>query len=125
VWLRASLAIALTPVAAAAPDAACKVQLSRGWSTHSGTGTITMRNVGKPCGDALHTVPEASIPVDSITVEVAPQKGTVKIEVPKFLYTPQAGFVGRDRFTLFAAGPDRNRQLRVTLKGEIIVQVEP
>jgi hypothetical protein len=121
----ALLAIVLAPVIAAAPEPGCKVQLSRGWSTHNGTGTIIMRNVGRPCGDVLYTVPEANIAVDSMTVDVAPQKGTVKVEVPKFLYTPQAGFIGRDRFTLSAAGPDRNRQMRVTLKGEIIVQVEP
>ncbi len=103
--------------ASAATNDHCKVQLGRGWSSLTGRGAITMRNVGKPCGDILYSVPETRIPVDSITVEVAPQKGAVRIQVPRFFYTPQAEFVGRDRFTLVAEGPNPVGQMRVRLKG--------
>ena len=63
--------------------------------------------------------------VDTIAVDVAPENGTIKIEVPRFSYTPQARFTGRDRFTLTAEGPDRSRVTRVKLRGEIVVHVNP
>jgi hypothetical protein len=111
--------------ASGATEQQCKVELSTGWSLLAGRGTITMRNDGKPCGGAMYSVPDSGVPVDTITVEIAPQKGTVKIEAPKFFYTPQVGFTGRDRFMLVAEGPDRSRAHRIKLRGEIVVQVNP
>jgi hypothetical protein len=118
-------AIALGLASAASTEEQCRVQLGQGWSALTGRGTITMKNVGKPCGSAMYSVPDTNVPVDTITVDIAPQKGSVKVEVPRFFYTPQVGFTGRDRFTIVAEGPDRSRQMRVKLKGEITVQVEP
>lgn len=109
--------------AAADPD--CRVQLSRGWSGGTGTGTIVMKNNGKACGATLYSAPDAEIAVESIQVVRSPQNGTVAIEVPKFLYTPKAGFAGRDNFKLAAEGPNRERRGRVTLGGEVAVEVKP
>lgn len=109
--------------AAADPD--CRAQLSRGWSGGTGTGTIVMKNNGKACGTIMYSAPEAGIAVESIQVVRPPQNGTVAIEVPKFLYTPKAGFAGRDTFKLAAQGTNQDRRGRVTLGGEVTVEVKP
>lgn len=84
-------------------DDACRVELSRGWSSGTGTGKIVMKNNQKQCGDALYT-----LPMDKVAVDV----------------TPKPGFTGSDRFTLRAEGPDSSGR-RLKLMGEILVQVNP
>lgn len=111
--------------AAADPD--CRAQLSRGWSGGTGTGTIVMKNNGKPCGTTLYSDPDGGVVVESIQVARAPQRGTIILEVPRFLYTPKEGFAGRDTFRLTAEGegPGVGRRGRVKLGGEVTVEVKP
>jgi len=120
-WL---VALSLGPAPAIADDH-CRVQLSRGWSQGAGQGTMVTKKNVKACGATLYTVPEANVVVEAIKVESPPKNGTVRIEVPRFFYTPKRGFVGRDRFELSAEGPDQARGQRITLKGEVTVQVDP
>ncbi len=103
----------------------CKVELGKGWAGGAGRGTITMKNDGKPCGAPMYTVPEDNIPVDSIKVVSPPKYGTVSIKMPQFFYTPNPGFTGQDRFGLIAEGPDRGRQQRIRLQGDVTVEVQP
>jgi len=126
-WTALLLALLVSGVGPsfAAPDPDCRVQLSRGWSGGTGTGTIVMKNNGKACGTTMYSAPEGEIAVESIQVVRPPQNGTVAIEVPKFLYTPKPGFAGRDAFRLAAEGPTRDRRGRVTLGGEVTVEVKP
>lgn len=105
-------------------DDACRVELSRGWSSGTGTGKIVMKSTQKRCGEALYTLPMDKVAVDVIQVVKPPQNGTITIEVPKFFYSPKAGFTGADRFTLRAEGPDRDGR-RLKLMGEVTVQVDP
>jgi hypothetical protein len=102
----------------------CRVQLAQGWHTGAGTATIVMRNTGKPCSGTLYAVPQQNIPVDKITVLSPPKNGVVVVAVPRFAYTPNPGFTGEDRFELSAEGPERTRG-RITLKGTVIVRIEP
>jgi hypothetical protein len=105
-------------------DDECRVDLGRGWSAGTGAGKIVMKNNQKRCGSSLYTVPQDQIVVDAIQVAKPPQNGTIAIEIPKFFYTPKAGFAGSDRFTLKAEGPDAGGR-RVKLMGEVTVQVNP
>jgi len=118
------LTLGLVQLSVAAQDH-CRVQLSRGWSQGAGKGTIVMRNDGKPCGIAMYSVPDASIPVDAIKVVSPPKNGAVSINVPRFSYTPNHGFTGNDRFELSAEGLDQERRQRIALKGEVTVRVDP
>jgi hypothetical protein len=111
--------------AVAAAEADCKTQLSRGWGQGLGKGSIVMKKDGKRCGRALHSEPDAGIPVDAIRVATEPKNGAVAIEVPNFFYTPRAGFTGSDRFELTAEGPGVGGRGRVKMRGEITVQVDP
>ena len=110
--------------ASAIAEDECRVELSQGWSGGTGTGKIVMKNNQKPCGSALYTVPLDKRPVDTIQVAKPPQNGSITIEIPRFFYTPKAGFAGSDRFTLRAEGPDRDGR-RLKLMGEVTVQVNP
>jgi hypothetical protein len=114
-----------TGSSSATADDHCRLQLGRGWAQGAGKGAMVIKNNGKACGASLYTVPEANVAVEAIKVDLPPKNGTLKIEVPKFLYTPRSGFTGRDRFELSAEGPDRVRGQRITLKGEVAVQVDP
>lgn len=106
-------------------DSHCQVQLGRGWTGNAGKGTIVMKNIGKPCEGTLYTIPDQGVVVDAIKVVSEPKSGTISIKIPKFFYTANAGFSGRDRFELSAEGPDREKGERIKLKGEVTVQVNP
>lgn len=108
-----------------AAEADCGVQLVQGWHTGAGTATITMKNTGKPCGGALYTLPQTKVAVDKITVISPPKNGVVALDVPKFGYTPNPGFLGDDRFELSAEGPGGPKAGRITLRGTVFVRVEP
>jgi len=119
--LPVALGLGMTAIAAEQ----CRVQTAQGWHTGAGTATIVMTNSGKPCGGALYAVPQQNIPVDKITVVSPPKNGVVTIAVPRFAYTPNPGFTGDDRFELSAEGPERSRGGRITLRGTVLVRVEP
>ena len=106
-------------------ESPCHVQLSRGWATGNGKGTIVMKKDGKLCGSTLHSVPDYGIPVDTIQVLIEPKNGKMSVDVPRFFYTPNPGFAGRDRFELTAEGLSREGRQRIKLKGEVTVQVDP
>ena len=103
----------------------CRVEVVEGWHTGAGTATIIMRNGGSPCGGTLYTVPKQKVAVDKMIVVVPPKNGVVVVAVPRFAYTPNAGFVGEDRFELSAEGPGRAKGNRLTLSGVVLVRVEP
>jgi hypothetical protein len=108
-----------------AAEADCRVQLTRGWAQGNGTGKIVMKKDGKLCGSTLHSVPDFGIPVDTIQVLSEPKNGKVSLDAPRFFYTPNSGFTGKDRFELAAEGPSREGRVRIKLKGEVTVQVDP
>lgn len=102
----------------------CQVTLGRGWANGTGQGSIVMRNTGQPCVGAISSDPEAGIFVDTLRVVSQPRNGAVSINAPRFSYTPNPGYVGRDRFELNAEGRLRGGR-RITLGGEVTVQVNP
>jgi len=83
-----------------------------------------MRNTGQPCEGTLYADPDARIFADTLQVVSQPSYGTVSVSPPRFSYTPNAGYVGRDRFELRGAGGARGGR-RITLGGEVTVLVNP
>lgn len=102
----------------------CQVSLGRGWANSTGQGSIIMRNTGQPCVGTLSSDPAAGIVVDTLRVVSPPRNGVVSVNAPRFSYTPNPGYVGRDRFELSAEGPLRGGR-RIKLGGEVTVQVNP
>lgn len=105
-------------------DSHCRVTMGRGWGSGTGQALIVMKNTGQPCVVELFSDPDNRIGVDMIQVVKHPQNGVVAVTAPKFSYAPNAGFTGRDRFELSAAGSVRGGR-RASLSGEVVVQVNP
>lgn len=108
---------------AAAPAFACSVELGRGWARGAGAGTITMVKGGKNCGAQMWTVPEARLPVATISVTTPPSNGRLTTKGNAFQYTPAPGFQGQDSFALSGTGRDQTGA-SVTLTGRVSVTVQ-
>lgn len=102
----------------------CQVTFARGWATGTGQARMVMRNTGQPCAGELWSDPDARIYADMLEVVTQPSNGAVTVSAPRFSYTPNPGYVGRDRFELRGAGGGRGGR-RITLGGEVVVLVNP
>jgi hypothetical protein len=102
---------------------ACTVENGRGWARGGGNGTLVMAKGGKNCGGSLWVIPEARLPVTSLQVTSPPASGRVTTRGNSYQYTPKAGFVGHDSFSLSGTGKDQNGDT-VTLTGNIAVTVQ-
>ena len=124
-WRLVLMLVASLVVSADAPShaqAACQVDLGRGWSTGVGKGRMVMGNTGNGCTGVMVAVPEAGIPVDHIDLVTRPSHGVVHLAPPRFTYTPAPGFRGADNFSLSARGVGRDGR-PIQLRGEVIVEV--
>jgi hypothetical protein len=100
----------------------CAVSIGRGATGPGGaTGTMTVRNTGRPCRITNFTVPEQRVATDRLEVVRAPAQGRLEIIQPNVAaYTPNAGYTGPDEFHYGGSGPGREGR---TLPFDVRIQV--
>ena len=118
-WLLTALV--LVGASAVPAQELCRVDLGRGWATGFGQGRIVMRNTGVGCG-AMLDASGAAVPIQEMQLLLRPQHGVVTLTPPRFTYTPEGDFTGRDSFSLSARGIGRDGR-PIELRGEVTVEV--
>ena len=100
----------------------CAVAIGRGATGLGGaTGTMTVRNTGRPCRITNLTVPEQRIGTSRLETVRAPAQGRLEIIQPNVVaYTPNAGYTGPDEFQYGGSGPGREGR---TLPFSVRIQV--
>ena len=88
----------------------CAVYIGRGATGLGGaTGTMTVRNVGRPCCITNFTVPEQRVATSRLEIVRAPAQGRLIVIEPNVVaYTPNAGYAGPDEFQYEGSGPGRD-----------------
>ena len=88
----------------------CVVSIGRGATGPGGaTGTMTVRNVGRPCRITNFTVPEQRVATTRLEIVRAPAQGRLIVIEPNVVaYTPNAGYAGPDEFQYEGSGPGRD-----------------
>jgi Bacterial Ig domain len=113
---RAALATVLATGALAAAAGAqdgqgewCAVSIARGATGPGGaTGTLTVRNVGRPCRIVNYIVPDDRTPTARIEIVKSPAHGRADVIPPNVvMYTPKADYAGADEFHYAGDGPGR------------------
>ena len=116
----------LAPALAAAQSSArCSIPSFRGAGGQFGAyATMTVMNDGKACSFAIYVDPESRTPPDQLRIVTAPSNGTLTLTQPHTVnYTPNAGFVGADRFAYAGSGLARGGhlvQLSVTMSVTVL-----
>jgi hypothetical protein len=100
----------------------CTVFIARGASGPGGTtGTLTVRNVGRPCRIANYVVPEDRTPTARLEVVKSPAHGRADVIPPNVvMYTPERDYTGPDEFHYAGDGPGRGGR---TLPFSVRIQV--
>ncbi|AVL54122.1 hypothetical protein CEP88_16965 [Roseobacter denitrificans] len=82
--------------------ASCDGSLGRGWAGGNGKGSYEMAAGAQRCA-----IPFASFysnngntrtPANEVSLRRAPKSGTITLSSSGIVYTPEAGFTGKDRF---------------------------
>jgi hypothetical protein len=100
----------------------CAVSIGRGATGLGGAaGTMTVRNVGRPCRIVNFTVPEQRVATSRLEVVRAPAQGRLEVIQPNVVaYTPNPGYTGPDEFHYGGSGPGREGR---TLSFGVRIQV--
>jgi hypothetical protein len=119
-----SLAVAAVAVlAASAAEAACTGSNGRGWGSGKGAGQFQMTAADKACeigfANFIDDATNTRIPATQVTVTRAPKSGKVSVTAKGVVYTPNAGFKGKDSFCT----TNKSSKARGTLSGCITVSV--
>jgi hypothetical protein len=87
----------------------CAVAIARGATTPGGAaGTMTVRNMGRPCRITNFSVPESRVATSRLEVVRAREHGRLDVVQPNVVaYTPRDGFTGVDEFVYGGSGPGR------------------
>lgn len=93
-----------------AAEAACTGTNGRGWGSGRGAGTFTMTTADKACKISfpgfIDDKKKTRIPATQVRLTKQPSSGKVSIVAGKgLLYTPKAGFKGKDRFCTSNTSP--------------------
>lgn len=111
--------------AASAANAACTGTNGRGWGKGNGAGKFEMATGDKICkisfpafvNDAMKT----RVPATNVKVTSNPKNGKIAVVAGQgLIYTPKAGFKGKDRFCTRNTSPKVKSQ---TLSGCVTVTV--
>ena len=105
--------------------AACTGTNGRGWGKGNGAGSFAMTTGDKNCRISfpgfVNDVKKTRIAATNVTVTSKPKNGAVSVVAGKgLIYTPKAGFKGRDRFCTRNTSPKVKGQ---SLSGCITVTV--
>lgn len=121
----AVIALVGSAICASAAQAECKGTNGRGWSSGKGQGEFEMTAKDKSCKISyvgfIFEAEKKRIQATEVALTKAPRNGTVSIVPGKgLLYTPAAGFKGKDRFCTKNTSPEVKGQ---SLRGCITVTV--
>jgi hypothetical protein len=100
----------------------CAVSIGRGATGVGGaSGTMTVRNAGRPCRIVNFTVPEQRVATGRLEIVRAPARGRLEVIQPNVVaYTPNSGYTGADEFQYGGSGPGREGR---TLPFSVRIQV--
>ncbi len=100
----------------------CAVSIGRGATGPGGaSGTMTVRNTGRPCRIVNFTVPEQRVATSRLEIVRPPAHGRLEVIQPDVVaYTPRAGYAGPDEFHYGGSGPGREGR---TLPFSVRIQV--
>ena len=100
----------------------CVMAIGRGATGPGGaTGTMTVRNVGRPCRIVNFTVPEQRVATSRLEIVRAPGQGRLEVIQPNVVaYTPNSRYTGADEFQYGGSGPGREGR---TLPFSVRIQV--
>lgn len=110
------LGIALTTIVVAGSlsvmeaQAACEGTNGRGWGSGNGAGTFSMTAADKVCKISfpgfINDVKKTRIPAAQVKITRQPKSGKLSVVAGKgLIYTPKAGFKGKDRFCTTNTSP--------------------
>lgn len=89
--------------------AACEGTNGRGWGSGKGAGKFTMNTTDKSCQitfpSFINDAQKTRIPATQTTVTKQPKSGAVSVNGKGPVYTPNAGFKGRDQFCTSNTSP--------------------
>ncbi|RGP37988.1 hypothetical protein [Pseudotabrizicola alkalilacus] len=85
---------------AGAAFAACDGGFGRGWASGKGNGAFEMRAADKACvmGFTGFGSGAERVLATEVKLTTAPKSGTVGVSAKGMVYTPKAGFKGKDKF---------------------------
>jgi len=120
--LLATGALGAAAAAQESPADLCAVSIGRGATGPGGTtGTMTVRNVGRPCRIVNFTVPEQRVATSRLAIVRAPEHGRLEIVQPNVVaYVPDTDYRGSDEFHYGGSGPGREGR---TLPFSVRIQV--
>ncbi|WP_282129011.1 Ig-like domain-containing protein [Roseobacter litoralis] len=82
--------------------AACDGASGRGWASGNGKGSYEMTSGAKRCEipfvNFFSNNGNTRTPAKEVTLRRAPKSGTISLSSSGIIYTPNAGFKGKDRF---------------------------
>ena len=102
----------------------CVVSIGRGATGAGGaSGTMTVRNAGRPCRIVNFTVPEQRVATSHLEIVRPPAQGRLVVIEPNVVaYTPYAGYTGPDEFQYAGSGPGREgRTLSFSVRVRVLI----
>lgn len=91
-------------------QAACSGSLGRGWGSGSGKGTFEMAASDKTCvidyPNFINDSAKTKIPATQVALTKAPKSGKIGLSPKGMIYTPTAGFKGKDKFCTKSTAPE-------------------
>lgn len=88
--------------AASAAQAECTGSNGRGWASGKGNGQFEMTAADKSCQISfpgfINDADQSRIPATEMTLTRAPKSGKLSVSADGPVYTPNAGFKGKDKF---------------------------
>lgn len=112
----------LAAFTATAASAACESSLGRGWSKGNGKGSFVLSGA-KSCDTGFanfYGSDNVGIPATEVALSKAPKSGKISIGTTGVIYTPAAGFKGKDTFCTKNTAPGHKGKL----SGCITITVE-
>lgn len=89
-------------LSASIAEAACTGSNGRGWGKGNGNGKFQMTQADKSCSigfpNFINDKEKTSIPADRVSITRKPKSGDVRVARKGMVYTPKAGFKGKDKF---------------------------
>ena len=102
--------VLLTCGLATAASAACEGGNGRGWASGKGKGAFEMTAADKTCQigypSFIDDTNNSQIPATQTKLTTAPKSGTIKLSKSGLIYTPNAGFTGKDKFCIQNTTPE-------------------
>ena len=112
-------------LAGSVAQAACSGGTGRGWGSGQGNGQFEMSASDKTCligyNSFINDSAKTKIPATEVALTKAPKSGKITLSKQGVVYTPNAGFKGKDKFCTKNTSPEVKGK---TLSGCVTVTVK-